>query len=80
MKPVEKSQPHYYSKNHPLSSYTYQESVTKFNFTDNPNVIKFNIAKIGIVKLRGCKGYFDNYDLEMKANTLSKKLWRIIYL
>lgn len=59
MKPVEKSQPHYYSKNHPLSSYTYQKSVTKFNFTDNPNVIKFNIAKIGIVKLRGCKGYFD---------------------
>lgn len=57
MRPIEKSKPIYYNKKHPKRSYKYQEIMSKIKLTDNPNVIKFNLAKIGVVKTRGLKGY-----------------------
>ncbi|GAA6275861.1 hypothetical protein F170042I7_20470 [Blautia caecimuris] len=57
MRPVEKSKPVYYNKKHPKRSYKYQEIMSKIKLTDNPNVMKFNLAKVGIIKTRGLKGY-----------------------
>lgn len=59
MRPVEKSKPVYYNKKHPKRSYKYQEIMSKIKLTDNPNVIKFNLAKVGMVKTRGLKGYYN---------------------
>lgn len=57
MRPIEKSKPVYYNKKHPKRSYKYQETISKIKLTDNPNVMKFNLAKVGVVKTRGLKGY-----------------------
>lgn len=57
MRPIEYSKPVYYNKKHPKKSYKYQDRMSKIILTDNPNVIKFNLAKVGTVKTRGLKGY-----------------------
>ncbi|MFR0074434.1 MAG: hypothetical protein ACLRVD_08755 [Blautia caecimuris] len=33
--------------------------MSKIKLTDNPNVMKFNLAKVGMVKTRGLKGYYN---------------------
>lgn len=70
-KPIENSKPPYYSKNHPRTSYSYQETFSKITFKkDNRNVIYFNLAKIGNVKARGMKGYLEQlrFDLSGKMD------------
>ena len=61
LRPVEHSKPVYYSKAHPRTSYTYQETLGKFQFnTENYNVVYLKLNKLGIVKARGFKGYYEN--------------------
>lgn len=45
--------PHYYSQNHPRSSYTYQETCSKVQTTGNINVFKISLNKLGLCKVRG---------------------------
>lgn len=53
VKPVENSEPHYYSKKHPRRSYTYQQTLSKITLGDNPNTMYINLTYVGDVKLRG---------------------------
>jgi len=65
-KPIENSKPPYYSKSHPRTSYSYQETLSKITFKrDNRNVIYFNLAKIGNVKARGMKGYLEQLRFDL---------------
>ena len=67
-KPIEKSKPPYYSKRHPRTSYSYQETLSKITFKkDNKNVIYFNLAKIGNVKARGMKGYLEQLRFDLSG-------------
>lgn len=52
-KPIEFQKPKYYNDLHPRRSYTYQESISKIRFGENPNVFRINLAMIGSVKVRG---------------------------
>lgn len=47
------SVPKYHSRFNPVTSYTYQETLSKVTFKDNPNVIYMNLNKVGSVKIRG---------------------------
>lgn len=67
-KPIENSKPPYYSKSHPRTSYSYQETLSKITFKrDNRNVIYFNLAKIGNVKARGMKGYLEQLRFDLSG-------------
>ena len=67
-KPIENSKPPYYSKSHPRTSYSYQETLSKITFKkDNKNVIFFNLAKIGNVKARGMKGYLEQLRFDLSG-------------
>lgn len=60
LRPVESSKPVYYSKSHPRKSYTYQEALGKIQFnTENYNVVYLKLNKLGVVKARGFKGYYE---------------------
>ena len=45
--------PTYYNERHPRRSYTYQETVSKIQAGDNPNVFRISLAMIGSIKVRG---------------------------
>lgn len=62
IRPIESSEPHYYSKSHPRKSYTYQQYCSSISFSENKNVLYINLAKVGTVKVRGWnqKIRFDN--------------------
>lgn len=47
------SVPKYHSRLNPVTSYTYQEALSKVTFKDNPNVIYMDLNKVGDVKIRG---------------------------
>lgn len=51
--PIEYQKPKFYNSKHPRRSYSYQETFSKISVKDNRNVLYFNLAKVGIVKLRG---------------------------
>lgn len=51
--PIEFQEPHYYSKKKVRKSYTYTETFSKISMGDNENVFYINLAKIGVVKVRG---------------------------
>ena len=53
LKPNERKVPKYYSSGHPRMSYTYQETLRKISFTDNPNVLKMKLNRLGDCKIRG---------------------------
>ena len=48
-----KSTPSYYSKSNTRMSYTYQDTLSKFKFDNNPNVIYADLSRLGLVKIRG---------------------------
>lgn len=53
IRPVETSEPHFYSKKHPRRSYTYQQYLSFVNTLDNLNVLYVDITKVGIIKAKG---------------------------
>ena len=53
-KPVEFYKPFFYSAKKARTSYSYQETFSKFSFSeDNKNVLYINLNKLGKVKIRG---------------------------
>ena len=53
-KPVEFYKPFFYSTKKPRTSYSYQETFSKFSFSDtNKNILYINLNKLGKVKIRG---------------------------
>lgn len=61
---LKNSKPPYYSKKHPRTSYTYQETMSKMSFSEeNKNVAYFNLAKIGKVKIRGIIRILKKYQI-----------------
>ena len=52
-KPIEFQDPTYYNDLHPRRSYTYQETLSKIQVSENPNVFRINLTIIGSVKVRG---------------------------
>lgn len=51
--PIELQDPTYYNDLHPRRSYTYQETLSKIQVGENPNVFRMNLMIIGSVKVRG---------------------------
>ena len=51
--PVEYQKPVYYSNKHPRMSYTYQETCSKIERSENHNVFYITLNKIGRCKVRG---------------------------
>ena len=51
--PIEFQDPTYYNDLHPRRSYTYQETLSKIQVGENPNVFRMNLTIIGSVKVRG---------------------------
>lgn len=62
--PIEYQKPRFYNELHPRLSYTYQETLSKIQPGDNPNVFRITLAMIGCMKVRGWnqKLRFDNED------------------
>ena len=53
-KPIEFYKPFFYSAKKPRTSYSYQETFSKFSFSDtNKNILYINLNKLGKVKIRG---------------------------
>lgn len=53
LRPIEHLSPSYYSKKHPRTSYTYQETFSKIQSSDNQKVFYISLRKVGRVKVRG---------------------------
>lgn len=51
--PIEYQKPLYYNARHPRTSYTYQETCSKIEESENPNVLYITLNKIGRCKIRG---------------------------
>lgn len=51
--PVEQATPFFYGRRKDRTSYTYQETCSKVSSTENKNVCRINLARIGSVKIRG---------------------------
>lgn len=51
--PIEYQKPRYYNELHPRLSYTYQETLSKVQASENKNVFYITLATIGRVKVRG---------------------------
>lgn len=51
--PIEYQKPTYYNEWHTRLSYSYSESLSKIQPTDNPKMFRINLAMIGAVKVRG---------------------------
>ena len=51
--PVEFQKPLFYSKRHPRTSYTYQETCGKVEESENKNVLYITLNKLGRCKIRG---------------------------
>lgn len=51
--PVEFQKPLFYSKRHPRTSYTYQETCGKVEASENNNVLYITLNKLGRCKIRG---------------------------
>lgn len=79
-KPVEFYKPFFYSAKKPRTSYSYQETFSKFSFSeDNKNVLYINLNKVGQIKIRGwnqkvrfdedCSKDFFDYIKEAQSKT-----------
>lgn len=68
-KPKKKSTPSYYSKSNKRMSYTYQDTLSKFKFNDNANVMYANLSRLGLVKIRGF-----NQRLRFQSNNTDTEL------
>lgn len=67
IRPVESSEPHYYSKSHPRKSYTYQQTLSSVTTKENRNVLYVNLSKVGSVKVKGWNQklrFGENHDLD----------------
>jgi len=51
--PIEYQKPLYYNSRHPRTSYTYQETCSKIEESENHNVLYITLNKIGRCKIRG---------------------------
>ena len=78
-RPIEYQKPRYYNERHSRLSYTYSETLSKIQATDNRRVFRINLALVGSVKVRGWnqKIRFENEQndfLMWAAENKSKKI------
>lgn len=79
-RPIEHSEPTYYTRKHPRKSYSNQETLGKLSFSDNRNVLYITLAKIGRVKVRGWNQkirFGDNADQDLIEYAKSNPTQRV---